>query len=73
MNFEINLVLPSLLLVFVEKSFNLPIHPPSRQLSLTYPILSIMARDIMSVPASTTSSESTFSLSIQFLRIDDGA
>jgi hypothetical protein len=30
---------------------------------LTYPILSIMARDIMSVPASTTSSESTFSLS----------
>jgi hypothetical protein len=27
-NFEINSVLPSLLLVFVEKSFNLPIHPP---------------------------------------------
>jgi hypothetical protein len=34
-NFEINSVLPSLLLVFVEKGFNLPIHPPSRQLSLT--------------------------------------
>jgi hypothetical protein len=30
---------------------------------LTYPILSIMARDIMSVSTSTTSSESTFSLS----------
>jgi hypothetical protein len=27
-NFEINSVLPSLLLVFVKKSFNLPIHPP---------------------------------------------
>lgn len=34
---------------------------------LTYPILSIMARDIMSVPASTTSSESTFSLSGRIL------
>jgi hypothetical protein len=33
-NFKINSGLPSLLLVFVEKSFNLPIHPPpSRQLS----------------------------------------
>jgi hypothetical protein len=30
---------------------------------LTYPILSIMARDIMSVPVSTVSSESCFSLS----------
>jgi hypothetical protein len=30
---------------------------------LTYRILSIIAREIMSVPASTTSSESTFSLS----------
>jgi hypothetical protein len=30
---------------------------------LTCPILSIMARDIMFVPASTTSSKSTFSLS----------
>jgi hypothetical protein len=34
---------------------------------LTYPILSIMARDIMSIPASTTSSESTFSLSGRIL------
>jgi hypothetical protein len=34
---------------------------------LTYPILSIMARDIMSVPVSTTSSESTFSLSGRIL------
>jgi hypothetical protein len=29
---------------------------------LTYPVLSIMARDIMSVPVSTVSSESCFSL-----------
>eukprot|EP00267_Zea_mays_P053431 XP_020406558.1 zinc finger BED domain-containing protein DAYSLEEPER-like [Zea mays] len=34
---------------------------------LTYPILSIMARDIMSVLASTTSSESTISLSGRIL------
>jgi hypothetical protein len=34
---------------------------------LTYPILSIMDRDIMSVPASTTSLESTFSLSGRIL------
>jgi hypothetical protein len=34
---------------------------------LTHPILSIMARDIMSVPASTTSLESTFSLSGRIL------
>jgi hypothetical protein len=34
---------------------------------LTYPILSIMAKDIMSIPASTTSSESTFCLSGRIL------
>ena len=30
---------------------------------LTFPVLSMLAKDIMSVPVSTTSSESTFSLS----------
>jgi hypothetical protein len=34
---------------------------------LTYPILSIMARDIMSVPVSTISSESCFSLAGRIL------
>jgi hypothetical protein len=34
---------------------------------LTYPILSIMARDIMSIPVSTTSSESTSSISGRIL------
>ena len=34
---------------------------------LTYPILSIMARDIMSVPVSTISSESCFSLTGRIL------
>jgi hypothetical protein len=29
---------------------------------LTYPVLSILAKDIMTVPVSTVSSESTFSL-----------
>jgi hypothetical protein len=33
-----------------------------RDHKLTFPVLSIMARDIMSVPVSTVSSESTFSL-----------
>jgi hypothetical protein len=33
-----------------------------RDHKLTYPVLSIMARDIMSVPVSTVSSESCFSL-----------
>jgi hypothetical protein len=34
---------------------------------LTYPVFSIMARDIMSVPVSATSSESTSSLSGRIL------
>jgi hypothetical protein len=38
-----------------------------RDYKLTYPILSIMARDIMSVPVSTVSSESCFSLSGKIL------
>ena len=38
-----------------------------RDHKLTYPILSIMARDIMSVPVSTVSSESCFSLSGRIL------
>ena len=38
-----------------------------RDHKLTYPILSIMARDIMSVPVSTVSSESCFSLTGRIL------
>jgi len=38
-----------------------------RDHKLTYPILSIMARDIISVPVSTVSSESCFSLSGRIL------
>jgi hypothetical protein len=38
-----------------------------RDHKLTYPILAIMARDIMSVPVSTCSSESCFSLSRRIL------
>jgi hypothetical protein len=34
---------------------------------LTYPVLSILARDIMSVPVSTVSSESCFSLTERIL------
>jgi hypothetical protein len=38
-----------------------------RDHKLTYPFLSILARDIMSVPISTISSESYFSLSARIL------
>ena len=38
-----------------------------RDHKLTYPILSIMARDIMSVPVSTVSSESCFSCTARIL------
>jgi len=38
-----------------------------RDHKLTYPIISIMARDIMSVPVSTVSSESCFSYTSRIL------
>ena len=44
-----------------------------RDHKLTYPVLSIMVRDIMSVPVSTVSSESCFSCTSRISKTGDGA